>query len=272
LDLGYLAIPIFQRALLAGSVLAALLGLLGVLVTARGLAYLGDGLSHAAFGGIALGMFLGLHAPLLVAIPFTAVAAMAIGALRRRGGLRSDVAMAILFAVCFAVGVVLLKKAKRTESTFDPEQLLFGNILMVGADDLWIVLGIAVITLGFVMFAWTRLAYATFDEELARLSGIEVGWLESALLALLAAVVVAAIRLAGVVLVSAFLVIPAATGRALGRSLAGVAGWAMLSGVLGVALGFLIAHQLEWPEGAAIVLMLALLFATAVSLRRLRRS
>jgi zinc transport system permease protein len=272
LDLGYLAIPIFQRALLAGSVLAALLALLGVLVTARGLAYLGDGLSHAAFGGIALGMFLGLRAPLLVAIPFTALAAMAIGALRRRGGLRSDVAMAILFAVCFAIGVVLLKKAKRTESTFDPEQLLFGNILMVGADDLWVVLGIAAITVAFVAVAWTRLAYATFDEELARLSGIEVAWLESALLALLAAVVVAAIRLAGVVLVSAFLVIPAAGGRVLGRTLAGVAGWAMLSGILGVALGFLVAHRLEWPEGAAIVLMLALLFTVAVSVRRLRRS
>jgi len=271
LDLSYLAIPIFQRALLAGSVLAALLALLGVLVTARGLAYLGDGLSHAAFGGIALGMFIELHAPLLVAIPFTAVAAMAIGALRRRGGLRSDVAMAILFAVCFAVGIVLLKKAKRTEATFDPEQLLFGNILMVGADDLWIVLGIAVITLGFVVFAWTRLAYATFDEELARLSGIEVGWLESALLALLAAVVVAAIRLAGVVLVSAFLVIPSAGGRLLGRTLAGVAGYAMLSGVLGVAFGFLVAHRLEWPEGAAIVLMLALLFALSAAYRRVVR-
>jgi zinc transport system permease protein len=272
LDLGYLAIPIFQRALVAGSVLAALLALLGVLVTARGLAYLGDGLSHAAFGGIALGMYVGLHAPLLVAIPFTALSAIAIGALRRRGGLRSDVAMAILFAVCFAVGVVLLKKAKRTEGTFDPEQLLFGNILLVGADDLWVVLGIAVATLVFVALAWTRLAYATFDEELARLSGIEVGWLESGLLALLAAVVVAAIRLAGVVLVSAFLVVPAAGGRVLGRTLAGVAGWGMLSGVVGVFLGFLVAHRLEWPEGAAIVLTLALLFALAVAVRRVRRT
>lgn len=269
--LGYLAIPIFQRALLAGSVLAALLALLGVLVTARGLAYLGDGLSHAAFGGIALGMFLGFHQPLLVAIPFTALAAMAIGALRRRGEMRSDVAMAILFAVCFAVGIVLLKKATRTESTFDPEQLLFGNILMVGGDDLWTVLAIAVITVGFVAFAWTRLAYATFDEELARLSGIEVAWLESALLALLAAVVVAAIRLAGVVLVSAFLVIPSAAGRVLGRTLGGVVRWAMLMGVLSVSIGFFAAHKLEWPEGAAIVIMLSLLFAASVSFRRLRR-
>ena len=266
----YLGIPIFQRALLAGSVLAALLALLGVLVTARGLAYLGDGLSHAAFGGIALGMFLGLSTPLVLAIPFTAVAAMAIGALRRRGGLRSDVAMAILFAVCFAAGIVLLRKAKRTEQTFDPEQLLFGNILMVGADDLWIVLGIAAVTLAFVAFAWTRIAYATFDEELARLSGIEVGWLESALLALLAAVIVAAIRLAGVVLVSAFLVVPAATGRILGRSLTGVVGWAMLAGVLGVLLGFVVAHRLEWPEGAAIVLLLATLFAGSAGYRRIR--
>lgn len=270
MDLGYLAIPIFQRALLAGSLLAALLALLGVLVTARGLAYLGDGLSHAAFGGIALGMFLGLSSPLAVAIPFTAAAAMAIGALRQRGGLRSDVAMAILFAVCFAVGIVLLRKARRTEQTFDPESLLFGNILLVGENDVWVVLGITVVTIGFVAFGWTRIAYATFDEELARLSGIEVGWLESALLALLAAVVVASIRLAGVVLVSAFLVIPAAAGRLLGRSLTGVVGWAMLAGVVGVFVGFWVAHGLEWPEGAAIVLMLAALFAAAAGVRQLR--
>jgi zinc transport system permease protein len=268
LDLDYLTIPIFQRALLTGSVLAALLALLGVLVTARGLAYLGDGLSHAAFGGIALGMFIGLAAPLVVAIPFTAVAAMAIGALRRRGGLRSDVAMAILFAVCFAVGIILLRKAKRTEQTFDPESLLFGNILLVGETDVYIVLAIAGVTLTFVALAWTRLAYATFDEELARLSGIEVGWLESALLALLAAVVVAAIRLAGVVLVSAFLVIPAAAGRFLGRSLAGVVGWAMLAGIIGVGIGFICAHWLEWPEGATIVLVLALLFSGSALSKR----
>src|SRR5579883_2142168 len=136
MDLSYLALPIFQRALFAGSILAALLALLGVLVTARGLAYLGDGLSHAAFGGIALGMFLHLATPLAIAIPFTALAAVGIGALRRKGGMRSDVAMAVLFAVCFALGVVLLRKAKRMQQTFDPESLLFGNILLVGSDDL----------------------------------------------------------------------------------------------------------------------------------------
>jgi zinc transport system permease protein len=74
--LDYLSIPIFQRALVAGALLSALLAVLGVLVTARGLAYLGDGLSHAAFGGIALGMFMGLESPLVVAIPFTALAAV----------------------------------------------------------------------------------------------------------------------------------------------------------------------------------------------------
>ncbi len=270
MDLSYLALPIFQRALLAGSIVAALLALLGVLVTARGLAFLGDGLSHAAFGGIALGMYLGFSSPLLVAIPFTALAAVAIGALRRNGGLRSDVAMAAIFAVCFALGVILLRKARRTQTTFDPEALLFGNILLVGEDDLYVVLGIAAITAILMVATWSRVAYATFDEELARLSGIEVGWLESALLALLAAVVVAAIRLAGVVLVSAFLVIPAAAGRMLGRSLGGVVGYAMAAGVLGVFLGFVGAHALEWPEGAAIVLALALLLIAAAGVKRAR--
>jgi len=257
MDLGYLALPIFQHALLAGCVLAALLGMLGVLVTARGLAYLGDGLSHAAFGGIALGMFLGLTTPLAIAIPFTALAAVAIGELRRRG-LRSDVAMATLFAVCFSAGIVLLRAARRKQQgPFDPEQLLFGDILLVGESDLYVVIGVAIVTLVVVGALWTRLAYATYDEELARISGIPVGWIESVLLSLLAAVVVAAIRLAGVVLVSAFLVIPASAGRLVGRSFGGSVLWAMLLGVLGVLVGFPIAHALDWPEGAVIVLVLA---------------
>jgi zinc transport system permease protein len=244
---------------------------LGVLVTARGLAYLGDGLSHAAFGGIALGMYLGLSSPLYVAIPFTALAAIGIGALRRKGGLRSDVAMAALFAVCFAMGIILLRKAPRTQATFDPEQLLFGNILLVGSDDLWVVIGIAAATTLFLVITWSRVAYATFDEELARLSGIHVGWLESALLALLAAVIVAAIRLAGVVLVSAFLVIPPATARFFGRSLGGLVGWAVGAGIVGVLLGFVAAHALGWPEGASIVLALALELLLGFAFRRVRR-
>jgi zinc transport system permease protein len=276
-DLSFLAIPLFQRALLAGSVLAALLAVLGVLVIARGLAYLGDGLSHAAFGGIALGMFLGLTTPLYVAIPFTALAGIGIGALRRKTQMRSDVAMATIFAVCFAMGAVLLRMPAqhhvqaRSAETFDPEQLLFGNIVLVGTDELWVVLGIAAVTLLFFLVAWTRIGYATFDEELARLSGIEVGWLESGMLALLAAVVVASIRLAGVVLVSAFLVVPAATGRIVGKSLAGVAGWAMLFGVLGVLTGFVVARKLDWPEGATIVMILALELAGAAVGRRVRQ-
>lgn len=273
MDLGYLAYDFMQRSLLAGCVLAALLGLLGVLVTARGLAYLGDGLSHAAFGGITLGMFLGLTTPLYVAIPFTALAAVGIGIMRRRGGLRSDVAMATLFAVCFSAGIILLRAARKhpaAGSPFAPESLLFGDILLVGRDDLAIVLVVALVTLVIIGVFWTRLAYATFDEELARLSGIQVGWLESILLALLAAVVVAAIRLAGVVLVSAFLVVPSAAGRLLGRSLGGVVLWAMGIGVLGVLVGFMVAHTLDWPEGATIVLVLAGFLVVAMAKARIQ--
>lgn len=272
-DFSYFALPLFQRALLAGCLLAALLGMLGVLVTARGLAYLGDGLSHAAFGGIALGMFMGLTSPLVIAIPFTALAAIGIGALRRRGGLRSDVAMATLFATCFSVGIVLLREARQRHhgnaGPFDPEQLLFGNILLINEDDLWVILIVSAITLVLVGALWTRLAYATFDEELARLSGIHVGWLESVLLALLAAVVVSAIRLAGVVLVSAFLVIPAASGRLLGGSFGRVVVWAMFLGVIGVVAGFIVAHPLGWPEGAVIVLILAVELVLAMGKTRL---
>lgn len=274
MDLSFLQYGVFQRAILTGSILAALLALLGVLVTARGLAYLGDGLSHAAFGGIALGIFLGLTSPFLVAIPFTAIAAMGIGALRRKGGMRSDVAMAVLFAVCFALGIVLLDRSQMSgkNRVFDPEQLLFGNISYVSMEDLYLVLGVGAVTAIFFLFAWTRIAYATFDEELARLSGIHVGWLESALLALLAAVVVASIRLAGVVLVSAFLVIPAATGRVLGRSLAGVVVWGMAAGVVGVLVGFIVGKVMTMPLGASIVLVLAAMLGLAALGTRVLRA
>lgn len=269
MDWSFLSIPIFQRALGAALILAVLLALFGVLVTARGLAYLGDGLSHAAFGGIALGLFLGMKQPLFIAIPFTAAAAVAIGALRRKSGIRTDVAMAVLFALCFSAGVILLRKAPRTGAVFDPEQLLFGNILLIGRGDLWVVLGIFVVTLLFLVFGWTRLAYATFDEELARLSGIEAGWLESILLALLAAVVVTAIRLAGVVLVSAFLVIPAAGARMLGKTFARVALVATVFGAFGVLVGFALAQAAEWPEGATIVCVLGVMFIFVAALTRL---
>jgi zinc transport system permease protein len=259
-DLTFLAIPMFQRALVAALTLSVMLAFLGTLVTARGLAYLGDGLSHAAFGGIALGMFLGLSQPLWIALPFTALAAIAIGALRRKSGMRIDVAMAVLFALCFSVGVILLRKTPRRAGVLDPEQLLFGNILLIGQEDLWIVLGIFAATALFLAFAWTRLAYATFDEDLARLSGVDAGVLENVLLGLLAAVIVVAIRLAGVVLVSAFLVIPAATGRGLARRFGTLALIAAAVGVLGVLLGFVLAQAFEWPEGASIVCSMGILF------------
>ncbi len=269
LDLSYLAIPLFQRALFVALTLAVLLALFGVLVTARGLSFLGDGLSHAAFGGIALGLFLKVQHPLAIAIPFTAVIAVSIGALRRKTGVRVEVAMATLFALCFSVGVILIHKAPRTSSTFfDPEQLLFGNILLVGSEDVWVVSGMSVFTALFLAWGWTRLAYATFDEELARLDGVEVGHLENVLLALLAAVIVASIRLAGVVLVGAFLVIPAATGRLLGKSFGRVAWLAIGAGILGVLIGFPVAHTAETPEGATIVCVLGILFFAAALVRR----
>ncbi|MBP9111185.1 MAG: metal ABC transporter permease [Polyangiaceae bacterium] len=263
--------PIVMRAMLVGVVLAALLGALGVLVVARGLSNIGDGLSHAAFGGIALALFLGASMPLVVAIPFTSALAMTIGVLRRKGGLRSDVAMATLFSCAFAVGTILIKKATRTQSSFDPEQLLFGSILFVNDTDVVTVLALAAVTIVFILGLWSRIAYATFDEELARLSGIEVGWLESALLALLAAVIVASIRLAGVVLVSAFLVIPAATSRHFGKTLSSVVLYSIATGVFGAILGFVLARGFAWPVGASIVLALGAQFVVTTLFDHFRR-
>jgi zinc transport system permease protein len=283
------ASPLMVRGFEAGVIVGVLCALIGVFVVQRGLSFIGDGLAHAAFGGIALALlvepwvqktaFLRSHPELAktlaentswIAIPFTVLVAIGIAYVLRQGKLRGDVATGVFFAVSFALGVIFLGLRPTTARPVQVETILFGSILAISPSDLATIAVVAVATLAVFGFIWSRLAYATFDPELAALSGVPVAVLDYLLLAMTAVVVVVSVKTVGVVLVSAFVVIPAATARMIGRRLSMVALLAMLIGALCSAIGLVGSYHADVASGAAIILTLGATFGATLLLRRAR--
>lgn len=253
--------PFMQRALLAGLLVAVMAGLLGVFIVQRGLSFLGDGLAHAAFGGVALGLFVGVTQPLWVALVFTLSAALGIAWVRERTRISSDTAIGIFFAVSVALGVLFI--SLRREYNVDAWHLLFGSILGVGRQELWIIAGVTLLSLVVLIPLWGRLSYATFDAELAQTDGVRVGVLEYALFALAAVVIVASVRVVGVVLIAAYLVIPAAAARLVSRSLFRMTLLSVAFGLFSTAFGLVGSFFLDVPSGSTIILTQAALFVVA---------
>ncbi len=258
------------RAMIAGMLVGGLCAMIGVFVVQRGLSFIGDGLAHAAFGGIALGLLLGVttERSTWVALPFTVAVSLGIGYVLRRGNMRGDVATGVFFAVSFALGVLFLGLRKSSARPVNVETVLFGSILAISPHDLEMVSIVAAITVTLLLATWSRLAYATFDAELAALSGVRVAALDYMLLALTAVVIVVAVKTVGIALVSSFVVIPAATARMLGKTLARVAIIAVFIGVGGSCLGLILSYHLNVASGATIILTLGSLFGIALLTRR----
>ena len=258
------------RALGAGAALGAVGAVLGVFVVQRGLGLLSDGLAHATFGGLALGLLVSttVDGAMWAALPFTVLVALGIQYVRRHTTLGGDVATGVFFAVSFAAGILFLGLRPASATPVNVEGLLFGSLLAVSPGALAVILVVAVIVVVVLAVIGPRLAYATFDPELAALSGVPVARLEYVLLALTALVVVVGVKTVGVVLVSAFVVIPAATANLLGRTPARIAVLAVALGVGGTAFGLFASYHLNVATGATIILTLGALFFLALVLRR----
>ncbi len=271
-----LTLPFFQRAVIAGLAIAVMAGVLGVFVVQRRLSFLGDGLAHAAFGGMGIGAYvivtsglLGsgvalLQHPLWIALPFSLLAALVIAALRKRTRLSSDTAIGVSFAVSVALGVMFFSlippDVNLGVSVMD---LLFGSILGVRLGDLIVIVVVAVLAVGALMFSWGRLGYATFDEELARSDGVHTDRLELGLFLLAALVIAVSASVVGIVLMAAYLVIPAAAARLIARTLAQMTLISVLLGVISTVVGLGLSFYLDVPSGATIVLTQAALFVPA---------
>lgn len=253
-----LSYPFMQRAVVAGLMVAFLASYYGVFVVQRGLSFLGDGLAHSAFGGVALGLLLNRE-PLMVAVPFTVFVSLAITWVRQRTTLASDTVIGIFFALSMAAGIIFLSLKK--DYTADAFSYLFGSILAISGTDLWVTGAVVLLALA-IQPLWGRWAYATFDRELAMADRVPVLLDEYLLSMLLAVTIVISVKVVGVVLISAFLVIPAASSRLLARRFATMTWLSILFGVVSTVAGLWGSYWLDVPSGATIVLVQAAVFLT----------
>lgn len=263
----FLAYGFVQRALLVGVLLGVTCAVLSFFVVLKRMSFVGVGLSHAALGGVALGVVLGVP-PLAAAAVFTAAVAWVIGWMRGRSEVSEDTAIGVFFPTAMALGVVLISLSP--EYRQDLMAYLFGNILSIRRAEVLPLAGLSALSLGLVGWWFKELLFLGVDEEAAQAAGVRARPLRLLLLTVLAVTIVAAVRLVGIVLVSAFLVIPAATGQALARSLGQMLALAVASAVASVVLGLWISWTWDLPSGAAIVLVSAALFfgALAAGMRR----
>lgn len=265
----------FWRGVVAATLVGFVCSLLSVFVVLRRMAFIGQGISHAAFGGIALGLWIsGAEAeagPMtyLVATIFAVAVALSIGLLSRGRRMTEDSAIGIFFSTSMALGIVIL--SQRSQFTGEVTGFLFGHVFAVTPGDLvWIgaVGGFASV----LILATIRPLYALcYDEELASASGIAVVPLQLMLYVLLALVIVEAMKVVGVVLVSALLVMPAATARLVTYRF-GVMVWlSVLAGVGSAIVGILTTvFVVDAPSGAAIVLVQFALLLLAAAWARYR--
>lgn len=264
--LGY---TFMQRAMIASILIGSVTAIIGVYVVLRGLAFIGAGIAHASFGGVALGFWLGVN-PLLSAVVFCLGTAWGIAWTSRRAEVREDTAIGIFFAGTMALGILFI--GLMGEYNVDLFGYLFGSVLSVTREDLWLSGALGVVVLAVVGLFFKELLFITFDPEMAQVSGLPARGLYNLLLSVMALTVVLAIKVVGIILVSAMIVIPAAAAYQLTRGFGTMMAVAVLIGNLSAVTGLLLSVQLDTASGATMVLTAtAFFFLSAVLSPRRRR-
>ncbi len=240
------------RALAAGSFIALLCSSLGVLLVLRRLSLIGDGLAHVTFGGVALGLLLKVQ-PLYISMPIVAASSLAILKLTEKTRVYGDAAIGIVSAVGVSGGVLLAGIA--SGFNVDLFSYLFGNILSVTIEEVATSIALSCVVLLLIAFRYRQLLSIAFDEEFARISGISTGRINTLLALLTAVTVVLAMKLVGVMLTSALLIIPAVSAFQIARSFRGTILFAALLSLISVWAGISLSFLLNLPTGATIVLL-----------------
>ncbi len=263
-----LAYTFMQRALLASVIIGVVCAVIGTYVVLRGLSFIGAGIAHASFGGVALGFLLGVN-PFLSAIIFCLLTAWGIGWTSAKGEIKEDTAIGIFFASTMALGVLFIGLMKAYN--VDLFGYLFGSVLAVTEQDIWLSLTIGGAVLLTVVILYKELKFVTFDQEMAAVEGLPATGLYFLLLSLMALTVVISIKVVGVILVSALLVIPPATAYQLSDDFSKMMLDSIVVGVGSAVVGLFLSYWLDVASGATIVLTATTLFFLAAILSPRRR-
>jgi manganese/iron transport system permease protein len=256
-----LTFPFFVRALIAATVVGLVCAVVGSYMVLRGLAFMGDALSHSAFPGVVIAYL--LQGPFYLGAAIAAVGtALAIGWVSRRGRLRGDTAIGVLFAGMFALGIFLFSRIPNYVG--DLFGFLFGEILGIGDGDLLALTILAIIVLVVVAVLWKELLYSSFDRLGAAAAGLPVVRLDYLFLALIALTIVVSQHAVGIILVVAMLVTPAAVGQLVASSFGRLVAVAIAVGVISPIIGLYLSYWLDSATGATIVLVETAAFGVAL--------
>ncbi|PIS36361.1 MAG: metal ABC transporter permease [Nitrospirae bacterium CG_4_9_14_3_um_filter_53_35] len=256
-----------QKALAAGILVSITCSVISFFVLVNRLSFIGVGISHAAFGGVAIGILFGID-PTLSAVIFSVLTAWMIGIVSRRGRLNEDTTIGIFYAAAMALGIVIIGLSRGY--TVDLFGYLFGNILAVTSTDLWIVAALSLFVLGTVFYFFKELLYISFDEESAQVNGVPVAFLYYYLLTLMAVTIVISMKVVGIILVSALLVIPAAAAYEVSSHYKSVLIVSVIVGLVSALGGLLVSYRFNTASGATIVLLAAAVFLLLFTIRSLR--
>ncbi len=257
------AYDFFVKAVVVATLAGALCGLVGVYVILRGMSYIGHGLSHAIFGGFAASSVIGVSYVLGAGI-WGFASALAINRVSRSHRIGADAAIGVITTASFALGVALLTVFGNRGPSFDAA--LFGSILGISSTDVWTLVAVSVLTVGVVATRYRALLFATFDPEVADVSGVRVARTDALLMLVLSLAILSTLSVIGVTLVAATLVIPAVVARMLTHRFATMLWLSTAIGALCGLVGMNLSYHLDVPSGTTIVLTGASLFVVVLTL------
>lgn len=263
-----LSYPFIVRALLGGILVSLCASLLGVSLVLKRYSMIGDGLSHVSFGALSVALAIG-WSPLKVSIPVVVLAAFFLLRITERGKIKSDAAIAIISASALAIGIIVTSMT--TGMTTDVSSYMFGSILAMSREDVYLSAALSAVVLGLFVFCYNKVFAVTFDENFAKATGVNVS-LYNVLIAVLTAVtIVLGMRMMGAMLISSLIIFPSLTAMRVFKSFRGVV---VVSGILSVLCfcgGMVISYVYSTPAGASVVvvnLAAFLLFSLAQAVKR----
>ena len=252
-----------QRALLSAIAISIICSIVGLFLVLKRHSLFGDALAHVAFGGISLGLFIGVY-PLWTAYIVAILSAVGVNKLRESTKIPPDSSIAVLLTSGLAIGVILISISGGF--TLNLFSLLFGNILLVSNDDLIMIMITAAIVIPVIYILYKKLILIIFDENQAKVSGLNVTWINTLFIILASITIIASIRLVGVLLISSLIVIPNITALMLGKGFKKTMFLSCAMSVFSVVFGIVISYYSNLvPSGTIVLTMVSMFLITVIA-------
>jgi zinc transport system permease protein len=263
MNLEILGYGFIQKGLITGIAIAVICSMMGVFLVLRRYSLFGDAISHMAFGGISVGMLVGVY-PLWTAFAVSVLGALGITKLRKSTKISGDAAIAVLLVSGFGIGVLLISATDGFK--VDLFSFLFGSIFLISLEDMLFILGISAGIVAMLVVLRKQLLHFTFDEEQAKVSGLNVDRLNYVFVILASVTVITSMRLVGILLISALIVLPNITSMMFGKGFKKTIAISTSISVFSVVSGIVTSYYLDLaPSGTIVMISVAILVGTLVA-------